>query len=111
MKKIILLLIVAHSIYGCSVYQPKKGLVGYADEKISENKYRVTYYGVTMMYSDEKLSNYWHKRASELCGKGKYTGNPSKETKRNCGTELSMGVLHGACYNDPYYTGIIICKK
>lgn len=71
-------------VSGCSTYGAKgtyDGGTGYTDRKIEENKYWVRFDGIEYD-SQERLEEFWRKRASELCGDNNFTGKPKHKVKK-----------------------------
>ncbi|CAI3801875.1 CC0125/CC1285 family lipoprotein [Rheinheimera sp. MM224] len=81
---------------------------GYSDKQIGEGKFELTYKGNSVT-SIEKIDQYWHRRAKELCN-GEYTFE-----KNNNMTNKDSAVMAGSTYTPislsiPVVAGIVTCK-
>jgi hypothetical protein len=81
---------------------------GYSDKQIGEGEFELTYKGNSVT-SIEKIDQYWHRRAEELC-KGEYTFE-----KSNNMTNKDSAVMAGSTYTPvslsiPVVAGTVTCK-
>ena len=81
-------------LYACSSYGPyQKGAyysTGYLDQEISPGIYRIAFHG-SDYDNDQKLIEFWHRRARELCGSDTYKGEPDiVVTTTGSGTSVSI---------------------
>lgn len=102
MKKT-LFLFLSLSLFGCATGYKEYGWTGgYKEQLIGENKYELTYQG-NGTTSHSTVSEYWHRRAKELCGNGEY-GFEFTDTKSNIAYSQYITVEH------PKLVGIVTCR-
>lgn len=101
--KNISILFICLSLFGCATGYKEYGWTGgYKETLIEENKYELTYQG-NGTTSRSTVSEYWHRRAKELCGNGEYSYEFT-DTKSNIAYSQYAIVEH------PKIIGIVICK-
>src|SRR5688572_4922432 len=72
MKKVFIFFVVV-SLIGCATGYGEYGWTGgYKEKPIGENKFELTYHG-NGATSKAAVSEYWHRRAKELCNNGEYS--------------------------------------
>jgi uncharacterized protein YceK len=84
MKMVFILISIIVIISGCATASYKSREAGftnygYEENKIDENKYSISYYGAKSD-SYEKLEEFWHMRAKEVCHSTNYQANVKRET-------------------------------
>jgi hypothetical protein len=84
---------------------------GYIDKKISDKKYEIQVKGSTSTrYA--KLEEYFHRRASELCGDKKYSHKLESKSETKISDPMFTGTVYLPGRTDffPYVTGEIECN-
>ncbi len=89
----------------CAAVTPYQALdaqgFGYHDEVIGENRFLLTY-SANPDTSDQRLSEYWHRRARELCGSDRYRAEMSVSHLRRAGKK-------GVVLFHPFASGTLSC--
>lgn len=105
------LVAMAGVIAGCATpYQPSGFTGGYKDKELSAGKYEVYYLG-NGVTSLETVTEYWHRRASELCQGKKYQYQYGDSTSVTNETVVAAGsgfVPVSVSY--PQLSGTIECQ-
>jgi len=98
------MLFVVLILSGCATGYQKYGWTGgYKEKPLGENKYELTYQGNgTTSYAT--VSEYWHRRAKELCNDGEYS-HEFTNTESNIAYSQYIAVEH------PKIIGIVTCKQ
>ena len=109
MNKIFCALVVL-ILTGCATaYQPKGLTGGYKDKEISPGKFEVYFLG-NGVTSFEKVTEYWHKRAGELCQGKKYTYEYTDTKSLNSSTVIaSAGTFVPISMSYPQLLGVVEC--
>ena len=100
------------AVAGCATsYQnrtPWRSGFGYADEKIAEDTYKVTFLANSMTDRDTVLK-LWHRRATELCEGSGYEHDAiySERERRGSGNVYASFSV----YRDPYVEGTVKCTR
>jgi hypothetical protein len=101
-----LALMILACLAGCTTpygpYSKLSGTGGYTDKKVSEGQYYIESL-TNVPTGPEKAFEYWHRRASELCGGKPYTHDAVLTYKRNRG----LNTIH----DWPLVVGTATCGK
>ncbi|PIR31688.1 MAG: hypothetical protein COV36_07350 [Alphaproteobacteria bacterium CG11_big_fil_rev_8_21_14_0_20_44_7] len=84
---------------------------GYVDRKISENEYEVQVRG-NHKTSHDRLIEYFHKRATELCGSDEYESDIKKEYNTVVNDAVFTGYyfIPASRHDYPHVTGNVTCE-
>jgi len=115
LMKIVLLLIfvtVVGTTGGCSTYKQRDeglGKMGYEEIKLEDGTYKLSYYG-SSLDDAEDVTEKWNKRASELCGKGKYQADVTTKEWAYDGYTIIPPLIIKSKGASPLVEGKLVCK-
>jgi hypothetical protein len=108
MKKVYIITILLF-IAGCQTTYKAMNVwdgLGYTDKKISAGVYEITYL-VNASTAKEKAVEFWHQRAKELCGNGKY----SHDVKLTHKVNFNSSGVNSSTHHFPLATGVVRCNN
>lgn len=113
--KIVVLFVISTFVVaagGCSTYKPRDegfGKMGYVEKKLEDGAYMLSYYG-SSLDDENDVREKWNRRASELCGKGKYSADVASKEWTYDGYTILPPLLIKSKGASPLIEGKLVCK-
>jgi len=101
------------SLVGCATYKSSDAgmsKIGYKETPLSDNVYKLTYYGSAMSTHD-KIIELWHRRAAELCQQKPYEAETKNEQWLFDSYSILPPIVLKSESSAPAIVGKLTCQK